>query len=76
MPDDDDRVAAACARLVSEKGWPAGERERLEGLLVDEGRRRALFGHPRRIEFVGRALAEALGGHGAPRRPAASARVQ
>src|SRR5215210_7928328 len=25
MPDDDDRLAAACARLASEKGWPAGE---------------------------------------------------
>ena len=64
MPDDD-RLAAACARLASEKGWPAGERERLEGLLADEGRRRALFDHPRRIEFVGRALAETLGGRGA-----------
>ena len=76
MPDDGDRLAAACARLASEKGWPAGERERLGGLLADEGRRRALFDHPRRMGFVGRALAEALGGHGAPRRPASSARVQ
>ena len=65
MPDDDDRLAAACARLASEKGWPAAERERLEGLLADEGRRRALFDHPRRIEFVQRALAETLGGRGA-----------
>ena len=65
MPDDDDRLAAACARLASEKGWPAAERERLEGLLADEGRRRALFEHPRRIEFVQGALAETLGGRGA-----------
>ncbi len=56
---------AACARLAREKGWPAEERERLEGLLADEGRRRALFDHPRRMEFVGRALSEMLGGAGA-----------
>ncbi|MBD0275025.1 MAG: hypothetical protein ICV73_24250 [Acetobacteraceae bacterium] len=65
MPDDDARLAAACARWASEKGWPAEERERLEGLLADEGRRRALYGHPRRMEFVQRALAETLGGCGA-----------
>ena len=74
--DDDDHLLAACARLAREKGWPAEERERLEDLLADEGRRRALYDHPRRMGLVGRALAEALGGHGAPRRPAASARVQ
>jgi hypothetical protein len=49
--------------LASEKGWPAQERERLERLPADEERRRALFDHPRRLEFVGRALAEMLGGH-------------
>ncbi len=65
MPDDDDRLAAACARLASEKGWPAEEGDRLARLLADEGRRRALFDHPRRIEFVQRALAETLGGRGA-----------
>ncbi len=62
MDDRDDRLAAACARLAREKGWPAEERKRLEDLLADEGRRRALFDHPRRMEFVGRALAEMLGG--------------
>ena len=60
---DDGRLAAACARLAREKGWPAEERERLAGLLADEERRRALFDHPRRMECVGRALAEMLGGH-------------
>ncbi len=65
MDSDDDRLAAACARLEREKGWLAGERERLEDLLSDEERRRALFDHPRRMEFVGRALAESLGGGGA-----------
>jgi hypothetical protein len=65
MDNHDDRLAAACARLVREKGWPAKERERLEELLADEERRRALFDHPRRMEFVGRALAEMLGGGGA-----------
>ena len=65
MDNRDDRLAAACARLAREKGWPAEERERLERLLADEGRRRALFDHPRRIEFVQRALAETLGGRGA-----------
>ena len=63
--DDDNHLFAACARLAREKGWPAEERERLEGVLADEGRRRALFDHPRRMEFVGRALAEMLGGGGA-----------
>ena len=63
--DDDNHLFAACARLAREKGWSAGERERLEGVLADEGRRRALFDHPRRMEFVGRALAEMLGGGGA-----------
>ena len=61
MDNHDERLATACARLAREKGWPAEERERLEGLLADEGRRRALFDHPRRMEFVGRALAEMLG---------------
>ena len=65
MDDHDDRLAAACARLAREKGWPAAERERLEGLLAGEERRRALFEQPRRMEFVGRALAEMLGGPGA-----------
>ncbi len=60
--NEDDSLAASCARLAREKGWPAEERERLEGLLADEGRRRALYDHPRRMEFVGRALAEMLGG--------------
>ena len=72
MDDRDDRLAAACARLAREKNWPAEERERLEGLLADEGRRRALFDHPRRMEFVGRALAEMLRGPGATGRTAAS----
>ncbi len=53
--DDDNHLFAACARLAREKGWPAEERERLEGVLADEGRRRALFDHPRRMEFGGRA---------------------
>ncbi len=72
MDDRDDRLAAACARLACEKNWPAEERERLEDLLADEGRRRALYDHPRRMEFVGRALAETLGGRGAMGRRAAS----
>jgi hypothetical protein len=55
--------------LAREKGWTAAERDRLARLLADEGRRRALFDHPRRNEFVARSLAETLGGHGAPRRP-------
>ena len=58
---DGDRLAAACARSAREKGWPAEER----GRLADEARRRALYDHPRRMEFVGRALAEALGEQGA-----------
>ena len=62
---DENHLLAAVARLAREKGWPAGERERLEGLLADEGRRRALYDHPRRMEFVQRALAETLGGRGA-----------
>ena len=62
---DENHLLAAVARLAREKGWPAGERERLEGSLADEGRRRALYDHPRRMEFVGRALAETLGGRGA-----------
>src|SRR3712207_8225885 len=32
--------------LAREKGWPAEKRERLEGLLADEGRRRALYEVP------------------------------
>ncbi len=71
MDDHDDRLAAACARLAREKNWPVEEREGLEGLLADEGRRRALFDHPRRMEFVGRALAEMLGGGAATGRTAA-----
>ena len=66
--DRDDRLAVACARLAREKDWPAEERERLADLLADEGRRRALSDHPRRMEFLGRALAEVLGGNGAPGR--------
>ncbi|GAA0577140.1 hypothetical protein GCM10009416_14680 [Craurococcus roseus] len=62
--DQDDRLAAACARLAREKGWPDEERERLIALLADEERRRALYDHPRRMEFLGRALAEMLGGQG------------
>ena len=65
MDERDDRLAAACARLAREKNWPAEERERPEDLLADEGRRRALYDHPRRLEFVGRALAETLGGRAA-----------
>ena len=65
MDGDGDRFVAASARLAREKGWPAEEQGRLEELLADEGRRRALFDHPRRMEFVARALAEMLGGHGA-----------
>ena len=72
MDDDDERLAAACARLAREKGWPGDERDRLRSLLADEGRRRALYGHPRRMEFVGRALAEMLGGDGAPGRTVTS----
>ena len=63
--DGDDRLAAACARLAREKGWPDEERERLARLLADEERRRALYDHPRRLEFVQRALAEVLAGPGA-----------
>ncbi|MBD0275326.1 MAG: hypothetical protein ICV73_25790, partial [Acetobacteraceae bacterium] len=37
--------------------WPAEQRDRPEGLLADEGRRRAPFEQPRRMEFVRRALA-------------------
>ena len=37
MPDDD-RLAAACARLASEKGWPAAERERLGACLSNRER--------------------------------------
>ena len=62
MGDRDERLAAACARLAREKNWPVEGRERLEDLLADEERRRALFDHPRRLEFVGRALTETLGG--------------
>lgn len=72
MDDDGDRLAAACARLAREKGWPDEERDRLAALLADEERRRALSDHPRRLEFLGRALAEVLGGGGAPGRTAAS----
>jgi hypothetical protein len=63
--NDDERLAAACARLAREKGWSPDERDRLRNLLADEDRRRALYDHPRRMEFVGRALAETLGGRGA-----------
>jgi hypothetical protein len=76
MGGQDERLSTARVRLARKKGWPAEERQRLEELLADEGRRRTLYDHPRRMEFVARALAEALGGHGAPRRLAASARVQ
>ncbi len=58
--------------MAREKGWPAEQREWLEALLADEERRRALYDHPRRMEFVGRALAEMLGGRGATGRTAAS----
>lgn len=68
--DGDDRLAAACARLAREKGWPDEQRDRLVALLADDGRRRALSDHPRRMEFLGRALAEVLGGNGAPGRTA------
>ena len=61
----DERFATACARLAREEGWPAEQRDRLTRLLADEERRRALFEHPRRMEFVGRALAERLGGRDA-----------
>ena len=35
--DEDDRLAAACARLAREKGWPAEKRERLEGCWRTRG---------------------------------------
>jgi hypothetical protein len=60
-----DHLFDACARLARERGWPAEQRDRPEGLLTDEGRRRAPFERPRRIEFVQRALAETLEGRGA-----------
>ncbi len=63
--DDDDHLFAACARLAREKGWPAEQRDRLARLLADEERRRALFEHPRRMEFLGRVLAEMVGERGA-----------
>ena len=72
MDDDGDCLAAACARLAREKGWPDEERDRLAALLADEERRRALSDHPRRLEFLGRALAEMLGGNGAPGRTVTS----
>ena len=72
MDNHDERLATACARLAREKGWTAAERDRLEGLLADEERRRALFEHPRHMEFVGRVLVEMLGGRGATGRTAAS----
>ena len=65
MDEGDDRRAAAFARMAYEDGWPAEERDRLAHLLADEERRRALYEHPRRLEFVARALAETLGGRGA-----------
>ncbi len=67
-----DHLFDACARLAREKGWPAEQRDRLARLLADEGRRRALFDHPRRMEFVGRALAETLGERGGMGRTVAS----
>ena len=63
--EQDDRLAAACARLAREKNWPDEGRDRVAALLSDEERRRALYDHPRRMEFVQRALAETLGGRGA-----------
>jgi hypothetical protein len=65
MVGHDDHLFDACARLAREKGSPAEQRDRLARLLADEGRRRALFDHPRRMEFVARALAEMLGVRGA-----------
>ena len=65
MDTSDDRLATSCARLAREKGWPAEQRDRLVGLLADEERRRALFEHPRRMEFLGRALTEMLDERGA-----------
>lgn len=62
--DDDNHLSAACARLAREKGWPDEGRGKLAELLADEERRRALYDHPRRLEFLGRALAEMLGGQG------------
>ena len=62
---DDDHLFAPCTRLAREKGWPAEQRDRLARLLADEGRRRALFEHPRRMEFLGRVLAEMVGERGA-----------
>jgi hypothetical protein len=43
---------------------PLELREGLEHLLADEERRWALYDHPRRIEFVARALTEMLGERG------------
>ena len=62
--DDDIRLGAACVRMAREKGWPDEQRGRLARLLADEERRRELYDHPRCLEFVGRALAEMLGGQG------------
>lgn len=70
--DGDDRLAAACARLAREKGWPDEERDRLAALLVDGERRRALSDHPRRLEFLGRVLAEMPGGQDATGRSTAA----
>ena len=71
--DRDGRLAAACARVAREKGWPNEERDRLVALLADDERRRALSDHPRRLEFLARALAEMLGGNGTPGRMVTSA---
>ncbi len=72
--DDDDHLFAACARLARGKGWHAEQRDRLARLLAHEERRRALFEHPRRMEFVERVLAEMLGERGGAGRMAATAR--
>lgn len=64
--EGNDGLTAVCARLAREKGWPDSERERLARLLDDEDRRRTMPDHPRRFEFLARALAEMLDRNGAP----------